>query len=297
MSPIQTNRGFQFRNTTKTVVLLAAIGGLLVAVGSLLGGRGGALIGLMLGVAICGFSYWRSDKLAIRSSGAVPISEAEAPRLYEAVRDIANRADIPMPRVYYIDQPQPNAFATGRNPDNAVVAVTRGLVELCSRDELRGVLAHEIGHIKHRDILIGSVAAAVATGISFLANMALWSGLFGGRGGRGGGGGNPIVVLVIALLAPMAAAVLQLALTRSREYEADRAGAELLGDPEPLASALAKMESVARRVPADVNPAQASAYIVNPLTGRRQSFSRLFLTHPPMEDRIARLRSMNPYVR
>jgi heat shock protein HtpX len=294
---MHTNRGFQFRNTTKTVVLLAAIGGLLVGVGSLLGGRGGAAIGLVLGVGICGFSYWRSDKLAIRSSGAVPVSEQEAPRLYEVVRDIANRAEIPMPRIYFIDQPQPNAFATGRNPDNAVVAVTRGLLDLCNRDELRGVLAHEIGHIKHRDILIGSVAAAVATGISFLANMALWSGLFGGRGGRGGGGGNPIVVLMIALLAPMAAAVLQLALTRSREYEADRAGAELLGDPEPLASALAKMESVASRVPAEVNPAQASAYIVNPLTGRRKDFSRLFMTHPPMEDRIARLRAMNPYIR
>ncbi len=283
-----------FRNVAKTAVLLAAIGGLLVAVGSLLGGTTGAVIGLGLGFVICGASYWKSDALAIRSAGAVPVTEAELPRLHEVVREVAGRADVPMPRVYFIDSPQPNAFATGRNPDNAVVAVTRGLLEVTTRDELAGVVAHEVGHIRHRDILIGSVAAAVATGISFVANIAMFAGMFGG--GDDEDSPSPFAALLIALVAPIAATILQLALSRSREYEADRAGAEILGDPEPLARALEKLEATASRVPADVNPAQASAYIVNPLSGRRVKTSKLFMTHPPMEDRIARLRAMRPAV-
>ncbi|HEY6533802.1 MAG TPA: M48 family metalloprotease [Acidimicrobiales bacterium] len=277
-------------NMAKTTVLLAGIGGLLVGIGFLLGGMGGAVIGLVFGVGISGFSYWKSDKLAVKAAGAVPVAEAEAPNLYAAVREISRRADIPMPRVYFIESAQPNAFATGRNPEHAVVAVTRGLVDLCDRDELMGVIAHEVGHIRHRDILIGSVAAAIATAITFVANMAMWAGMFGG-GGSDDDGPSPVAVIAIALTAPIAAGLLQMALSRSREFEADRAGAELMGDPEPLAQALLKLDSVAARVPADVNPAQASAYIVNPLRGRK-SATRWFMTHPPVEERVERLRAL-----
>lgn len=277
-------------NIARTTVLLAAIGGLLVTVGYLLGGTGGAALGLVLGVTISGVSYWKSDSLAIRSAGAVPISAEEAPNLHLAVRTIAERADIPVPRIYYIDSPQPNAFASGRNPEHAVVAVTSGLLDMCDRDELMGVLAHEIGHIRHRDILIGSVAAAVATGITFAANIALWTGMMGGRDGNDRG--NAFGALLVAMLAPLAAGLLQMALSRSREFEADRASAETLGTPEPLARALLKLDAAAARTPADVNPAQAGAYIVNPLRGRRTEPSRLFMTHPPIEERVARLRAM-----
>jgi len=278
-------------NVAKTAVLLAAIGGVLVGLGYLLGGMGGAVIGLLFGVGISGVSYWKSDALAVRAAGAVPVSEAEAPNLHWAVGEIARRAGIPKPRVYFIESPQPNAFATGRNPEHAVVAVTRGLVDMCDRDELMGVIAHEIGHIRHRDILIGSVAAAVATAISFVANMAMWAGMFGGRGDDDGP--NPVAVIAIALTAPLAAGLLQMALSRSREFEADRAGAELLGDPEPLARALLKLDARAAVTPADVNPAQASAYIVNPLRGRKGSSpARWFMTHPPIEERVARLRAL-----
>jgi len=277
-------------NVAKTSVLLAAIGGLLVGLGYLLGGMGGALIGLLFGVGISGFSYWKSDSLAVRASHAVPISEAEAPNLHMAVEELARRAGIPKPRVYFIDEAQPNAFATGRNPDHAVVAVTRGLLDMCDRDELMGVLAHEIGHVRHRDILIASVAAAVATAISFVANMAMWAGMFGGHDDDGP---SPFAAIAIALTAPLAAGLLQMALSRSREFEADRAGAELMGDPEPLARALLKLDAAAARTPADVNPAQASAYIVNPLRGRKGvDAARWFASHPPIEERVTRLRSM-----
>jgi heat shock protein HtpX len=290
-------------NVAKTSMLLAGIGGLLVGIGFLLGGMGGAIIGLLFGVGISGVSYWKSDSLAVRAAGAVPVSEVEAPNLHAAVREIARRAEIPMPRVYFIESPQPNAFATGRNPEHAVVAVTRGLVDMCDRDELMGVIAHEVGHIRHRDILIGSVAAAIATAISFVANMAMWAGMFGGGDDDGP---SPVAVIAIALTAPIAAGLLQMALSRSREFEADRAGAELLGDPEPLARALLKLDAAAARTPADVMPSQASAYIVNPLRGRPQGgagrgganrgagagATKWFTTHPPIEERVARLRAL-----
>ena len=279
-----------FRNTFKTTVLLAAIGGLFVAVGSMLGGRGGATIGLLLGLAIVGGSYWFSDRLAIRAAGAVEVSEADAPELVATVRDLAQRAGLPMPRVYVAPSPQPNAFATGRNPAHAAVAVTQGLLQQCPADEVRGVLAHELAHVKHRDILIGSVAAAVATAISFLANMALWAGMFGG--GDDEDSPNPIVLLLTAILAPMAASVLQMALSRAREFEADRGGAEILGDPMPLARALRRLDATSSAIPMDISPQQATAYIVNPLSGRKVEFGRLFLTHPPMEERVARLEAM-----
>ncbi|MFM7616892.1 MAG: zinc metalloprotease HtpX [Actinomycetes bacterium] len=279
-----------FKNTFKTTVLLAAIGGLFVAVGSMLGGRGGATIGLLLGLAVVGGSYWFSDRLAIRAAGAVEVSEADAPELVATVRDLATRAGLPMPRVYVSPSPQPNAFATGRNPAHAAVAVTQGLLQQCPADEVRGVLAHELAHVKHRDILIGSVAAAVATAISFLANMALWAGMFGG--GEDEDSPNPIVLLLTAILAPMAASVLQMALSRAREFEADRGGAEILGDPMPLARALRRLDATSAAIPMDISPQQATAYIVNPLSGRKVEFGRLFMTHPPMDERIERLEAM-----
>jgi heat shock protein HtpX len=197
---------------------------------------------------------------------------------------------MPMPRLYVSPETQPNAFATGRSPDHAAVAVTEGLMAACSWDEIRGVLAHELAHVRNRDILIGSVAAAVATGISFIANMAMWGAMFGG--GDDDDGGNPIAVLATALLAPIAAGLLQMALSRSREFEADRSGAELIGTGEPLARALEKLEATARRVPMDISPAQAQAFIINPLTGRQVSFANLFRTHPTTAERVARLRTM-----
>ncbi|MDP9071646.1 MAG: zinc metalloprotease HtpX [Actinomycetota bacterium] len=279
------------KNTIKTFTLLAAIGGLLVVVGQVLGGQLGAFIGLLLGVAIVGFSYWNSDKLAIRAARAVPVSEAEMPEYYRVVRELTQRAGMPMPKLYVTPDLQPNAFATGRNPEHAAVAVTQGILQICSWDELRGVLAHEISHVGNRDILIGSVAAAVATAISFIANMAMWGAMFGGGHGDDDEGANPIALLLTALLAPMAAGLLQMALSRSREFEADRSGARLVGDGEPLARALLKLEQAARQIPMDVAPAQAQKYIVNPLTGRRIQFAKLFTTHPSTEERVARLRA------
>ena len=278
------------KNTFKTYILLAALGGLLVLVGSFFG-RGGAVIGLVIGLVFVGGSYWFSDKLAIRSARAVPVSEQEMPEFYRVVRELTREAGMPMPKLYVTPDMQPNAFATGRNPDHAAVAVTRGIVNLLTWDELRGVLAHEISHVGNRDILIGSVAAAVAMGITFIARMAMWGAMFGGGGGRDDNRANPLALLAFSLLAPISAAVLQMALSRSREYEADRSGARLIHDGEPLARALAKLEQGARAIPMDVDPVQASKYIVNPLTGRRVQFANLFSTHPPIEDRIARLRA------
>jgi heat shock protein HtpX len=277
-----------FRNTAKTAILLAALGGLMVAIGSIFG-RGGAIIGLVLGLAMVGFSYWKSDTLAIRSARAVPADEARHPEYFAIMRELSTKAGMPMPRLYVSAEPQPNAFATGRNPNNAAVAITEGLVAACTWDEIRGVLAHELGHVGNRDILIGSVAAAVATGISFVANMAMWGAMFGG-GRDDDEGANPIAVIATALLAPIAASLLQMALSRSREFEADRWGAELTGTGEPLARALEKLEAYAARVPMDIAPAQAQKFIVNPLTGREVSFGNLFRTHPTTEARVARLR-------
>lgn len=280
-----------FKNTLKTAVLLGALGGLMVLIGSLFG-RGGAFLGLLLGLVFVGGSYWFSDKLAIRAAGAVPVTEAQMPEYYRIVRELTQAANMPMPALYVTPDLQPNAFATGRNPRHAAVAVTRGILDILDWDELRGVLAHEISHVGNRDILIGSVAAAIATGISFLANMAMWGAAFGG-GDRDDEGGGVFGLLAAAILAPLAAGFLQMALSRSREFEADRSGAELIHNGEPLARALLKMEAAAQRIPMDVAPAQAQAYIVNPLRGRRVKFANLFSTHPPIEERIARLRSLH----
>lgn len=274
-------------NGLKTVAVLAGLGGLLVAVGSLFG-QGGAFVGLVLGVALAAGSWWFSDRLALAAAGAVPANPRVYPEYHRIVAELCSEAGLPLPRLYVTPDRQPNAFATGRDPDHAAVAVTAGIMELLSWEELKGVLAHELAHVGNRDILITSIAAAVATGISYLANMVMWLPFFGAASDDDDGPG-PLGLLVTALLAPLAATILQLALSRSREYDADAAGARLLGDGRPLASALAKLDRAARAVPMHVEPAQAAKYIVNPLTGRHVSFAGLFSTHPPISDRIARL--------
>jgi heat shock protein HtpX len=277
------------KNTFKTFVLLAGLTGLFVVIGGSVGGSTGATIMLLVSFAFVGGSYWFSDKLAIKAARAVPASEAEMPEYFAIMRELSQSAGMPMPKLYVTPSLQPNAFATGRNPDHAAVAVTRGIIELCDWDELRGVLAHELSHVGNRDILIGSVAAAIATAITYLAYMAQWGAMFGG--GRDNEGQNPIALLATALLAPLAAGVLQASLSRSREFEADRSGARLIGTGEPLARALLKLERGAQTIPMDVQPAQAQAYIVNPLSGRRVQFANLFRSHPPTDDRVARLRA------
>jgi heat shock protein HtpX len=279
------------KNTIKTYVLLAGLGGLLVVVGSLIGGGNGALIGLVIGIVLCGGSYWFSDSLAIRAARAQPVAEAEMPEYYRIVRELTTYAGMPMPKLYVTPDRQPNAFATGRNPNHAAVAVTAGILEVLSWDELRGVLAHELSHVGNRDILIGSVAAAIAMGITFISRMFLWTAMFGGNRRDNNNPLAAVGMLVSLILAPIAAALIQMAVTRSREYEADRSGARLIGDGEPLARALAKIEAVAARVPMNVTPAEATLFIINPLTGRDVQFKNLFMTHPPTADRIARLRS------
>jgi heat shock protein HtpX len=278
------------KNTFKTYILLAALGGLMVLIGSFFG-RGGAVIGLFLGLAIVGGSYWFSDTIAIKAARAQPVTEAQMPEYYRIMRELTQQAGMPMPKLYVTPDLQPNAFATGRNPQHAAVAVTQGILQILDWDELHGVLAHEISHVGNRDILIGSVAAAAAMGITFVARMAMWGAMFGGGGGSDDERGNIFGQLALMILAPIAALLIQMALSRSREFEADRTGARLLGTGEPLARALAKLERGARAIPMDVDPAQASKYIVNPLTGRRVQFANWFSTHPPLEERISRLRA------
>jgi heat shock protein HtpX len=281
-------------NNFKTGILLIALTALLVYVGSLLGGQQGATIALGLALVMNVGAYWFSDRLVLRMYRARPVTEAEAPELYGIVADLSQRAGIPMPKVYVIPTETPNAFATGRNPKNAAVAATEGLLKMMSTEEVRGVLAHELAHVRHRDTLISCVAATLVGAITWLAQMAQWAAIFGGgRSSDDEGGGNPFAVLIVAVVAGLAASLLQLAVSRSREFEADAAAARLLGDGEPLARALEKLELGARALPMQANPATAHLFIVSPLSGRGGSagiFARLMRTHPLTEERVARLR-------
>ena len=278
------------RNTLKTTVLLALLGGIFMGLGGLLGGTSGLTIGLALGVLFAGGSYWFSAKLAIAAARAKPVTPAEAPGLYAIVEDLTRRAGMPMPRLYLSPAQQPNAFATGRNEHHAAVCCTQGILQVLDKDELRGVLAHELSHVRNHDILISSVAAAVAMAILFVSRLAFLGAIFGGGGGGRDGEGNVFSALALMILAPIAALFVQMALSRSREYQADQSGAHLLHTGEPLARALEKIEASVKRVPMNVNPAEATAYIINPLTGRQANFAHLFSTHPPTAERIARLR-------
>jgi heat shock protein HtpX len=278
-------------NTLKTTVLLAALTGLLVVVGSALGGTSGMVIAFALAVAMNMGAWWFSDKLALSMSGAKPASESEQPELHRMVETLSTRAGIPKPAVYLIESEAPNAFATGRSPEKGAVAVTTGLLRLLDRDEVAGVIAHELAHIRHRDTLISSIVATIAGVITMLANMAQWALLFGGFGGSDDddNGGSVFGSLIMIILAPIAALLIQLAISRSREYAADAGGAQILGDPHPLATALEKLETTSRQVPMEVNPATSHLYIVNPLHG---GLAGLFSTHPSTQERVARLRAM-----
>ena len=289
-----------FKNSMKTAVLLAALGGLIVGIASILGGGSSSAVmfGLVMALVMVGGSYWFSDKLALKSAGAQVITEADHPEFYGMVRNLATRANMPMPRVAVSPSDQPNAFATGRGPNNAVVCATTGLLQSLTPAEVEGVMAHELMHVRNRDILIGSVAAAVATAISAIAQMAMFATMFAGGSREDDNRPNPFAILLVSMLAPLAASLIQMAISRNREFEADRSAAELLGSGESLARALEKIESIATRVPMQVAPAQAQAYIHNPLAemhhkrGTGVDVGRLFSTHPDTGERIRRLRAM-----
>jgi heat shock protein HtpX len=282
-------------NNLKTGILLIALTLLLVWAGGAIGGQSGMLIAFGFAVVMNVGAYWWSDKLVLRMYRAQEISEAEDPELFGVVADLAQRASIPMPRVYRIPNPAMNAFATGRNPGHAAVAITDGLRKLLDRGELTAVMAHELSHVKHRDILIGTVAATIAGAVSIMGSMARWGAIFGGYGRDGeGGGGNIIVVLLVSMLAGVAAMLVQMAISRSREFEADAGAARLLGDPTAMISALRKLELGAQRIPMESNPATAHMFIVSPLRGG--GVSKLFSTHPSTEERIQRLQALVGYL-
>src|ERR1700693_1538438 len=274
-------------NNLKTTFFMVLLTLILIFLGNLFGGRSGAMLAFVFAIGINLFSYWFSDKIVLAMYAAKEVSAADAPSLYQTVQSLAARAELPMPKVYMIESPNPNAFATGRNPQHAAVAVTSGIMNILSKEELSGVLGHELAHVVHRDILISTIAAAVAGAISMLANMMQWGMIFGSRDDREEGG-NMFAQLAMIILAPIAAMLVQMAISRSREFEADRGGARISGNPLALASALRKLERGVQVAPmADANPATAHMFIVNPLTGG--GLFRLFSTHPPTEERIARL--------
>lgn len=277
-------------NTLKTVILMAGMTVLLVFVGKWIGGQGGMVIAFMIALAMNFVSYWFSDKIVLRMYGAKEVQYGDAPELFSLVQELATRAGLPMPRVYIIENAQPNAFATGRNPEHGAVAVTTGLMRIMNRQELSGVIAHELGHIRNRDILIGTVAATIAGAISMIANMAQWAMIFGGRSDDEEGGSNPIGALLMIILAPIAAMLIQMAISRSREYLADESGAQISGNPMFLAGALKKLQVASERIPMDANPTTAHMFIVSPLSGK--GFAGLFSTHPPVEKRIERLQGL-----
>jgi heat shock protein HtpX len=273
----------------KTMILFAAIIAVFGVVGSLIGGKEGMLIALAFGFVMNFFAYWFSDKMVLSMYGAKPVDESSSPYLFNMVKELSERAGLPMPKVYLIEEAQPNAFATGRNPEHAAVAATTGIIQLLSERELRGVMAHELAHVKHRDILISTVAATVAGAVSALANFAM---LFGHKD-EDGNEGNPIASVALAILAPIAASLIQMSISRAREFEADRGGAEISGDPLALAQALAKIDAYARGIPmatAESHPATAQMMIINPLAGG--SIDNLFSTHPKTEQRIEKLKEL-----
>jgi heat shock protein HtpX len=276
-------------NTCKTMVLMVTLSLMLVGIGAILGGKSGMTIALVIAFGMNFISYWFSDKIVLKMYGAREVSEAEAPELYSMTRELSYAAGLPMPKVYLMEQDQPNAFATGRNPEHGAIAVTTGIMRILSKEELKGVLAHELAHIKHRDILVATVAATIAGAISYLAQMAQWTMFFGGRDNERDGG-SPLAAIVMMIVGPIAALLIQMAISRSREYGADAGGAQIAGNPQYLASALRKLDAFSRKIPMDATPATAHLFIVSPLSGG--GFLKLFSTHPPMEERIARLEQM-----
>jgi heat shock protein HtpX len=283
-----TTRRSNFSATIRTTLLLAGLGGLLVVIGALIGGAQGATVFLVIALLFNLAMYFFSDKIALRAARAQPVSEEEDPRLYQMMRDLTTRAGLPMPKLYVIPQEQPNAFATGRNPKNSAVAVTAGIRKLLSEDELRGVLAHELAHVRNRDILITTVASAIGTAITWIAYMLLW---FGGDDESPLGA---IGAIALVLLAPLAATIIQLAISRQREYSADATGASIAGNPESLASALLRLEAGAQAIPMQTAQSTEPLYIVKPFSGG--GFASLFSTHPPIEERVRRLRQMRPTI-
>jgi heat shock protein HtpX len=278
-------------NQFKTFFLMLVLTVLFILVGTAIGGRNGAIYAFIFAALMNFFSYWFSDKIVLRMYGAQQVTQNEAPELYQIVAELTSKASLPMPKLYIIENDTPNAFATGRNPEHAAVAVTSGIMRILTKDELMGVIGHELSHIRHRDILISTIAATMAGAISILASMARWGALFGGMGSddEEGGGGNILVVLVVSIFASIAAMLIQLAISRSREYLADEGGAHL-SQPLSLARALGKLETAAQRIPMNANPSTAHMFIVNPLRGK--GMLSLFSTHPPIEERIARLEEM-----
>lgn len=274
----------------KTFFLLAALTAIILFLGGLMGGRTGLVIAFGLAMFMNVGSYWYSDKIVLRMYNARQLSANDAPQVHAMVEELAANAGIPTPRLYVVDQDSPNAFATGRNPENAVVAVTSGIMRILTPEELRGVIAHEIGHIANRDILIQSVAAVLAGAIMMIANMMQWAAIFGFGGDDEEGGTNPFAAILVAILAPIAASLIQMAISRSREYLADSTGAQISNDPKALASALYKLDATARNIPMDANPATENMFIVNPFSGG--NMANWFSTHPSTEDRISRLMSM-----
>ncbi|MGD9818526.1 MAG: zinc metalloprotease HtpX [Desulfomonilaceae bacterium] len=274
-------------NQFKTVVLLAALGGLLVVLGGYMGGKNGATIALVVAIALNFGSYWFSDRIVLRMYNAQEVNENQAPDLYHLVQQLSHKAGLPMPKVYIIPDDSPNAFATGRNPQHAAVAVTEGIMRMLTWEELAGVIGHELGHVKNRDILIQSVAATIGAAITYIAQFGF---LFGGRSDDEEGGHSMLGSIMMMILAPIAAMIIQMAISRSREYIADQTGAEICGHPNWLASALEKLQRGSQAIPMDANPSTANMFIVSPLSG--SSIASLFSTHPPMEERISRLRRM-----
>ncbi len=281
-------------NVVKTTVLLVLLTAFLVFLGGLIGGQQGAMAAFILSLAINLVSYWFSDKIVLASYRAKPLSESDAPQVYRVVREIATRVHMPMPKLYWVATKTPNAFATGRSPNHAAVVVTSGILELVNEEELKGVLAHELSHVRNRDILTSSIAAALAGAIMMLARSAQWAAMFGGRSRDSEERGNPfqvVILLLVAILAPLAAMLIQLAISRSREYSADETGAHLAGSPQGLASALEKLDAASRAYPLpNANPATAHLFIVNPLSAG--AIAGLFSTHPPTKERVRRLRDM-----